>query len=66
MRPHLLLTYDFPPNGGGIARMMGELALRYPERSLIVSTGMVEGSAAADAALPGLVHRMDVPTDRLR
>jgi phosphatidylinositol alpha-1,6-mannosyltransferase len=66
MRPHLLLTYDFPPNGGGIARMMGELALRYPERSLIVSTGMAEGSAATDATLPGLVHRLDVPTDRLR
>src|SRR5437868_7047379 len=51
MRPHLLLTYDFPPNGGGIARMMGELALRYPEKSLIVSTGMVDGTLLGDAAL---------------
>ena len=25
MRPHLLLSYDFPPIGGGIARWMGEL-----------------------------------------
>ncbi|MBA2459437.1 MAG: hypothetical protein H0V43_10865 [Gemmatimonadales bacterium] len=34
MRSHFLLTYDFPPMGGGIARMMGELARRYPpERS---------------------------------
>ena len=26
--PHLLLTYDFPPMGGGIARWMDELARR--------------------------------------
>ena len=30
MATHLLLTYDFPPIGGGIARWMAELARRYP------------------------------------
>lgn len=64
--PHLLLAYDFPPIGGGIARWMGELALRYPERSLVVSTGTLEGSAAADALLPVTVDRLGVPARRLR
>ena len=31
----LLLAYDFPPIGGGIARMMGELARRYPPGSFV-------------------------------
>jgi hypothetical protein len=39
MSTQLLLTYDFPPMGGGIARMMGELASRYPPGTLVVSTG---------------------------
>ncbi len=66
MKPHLLLAYDFPPIGGGIARMMGELARRYPERSLIVSTGSEPGSDATDATLPGLVDRISTPARRLR
>lgn len=64
--PHLLLAYDFPPIGGGIARWMGELARRYPERSLVVSTGSVEGSAAADRELPVPVDRIATPATRLR
>ena len=28
MGTSLLLTYDFPPHGGGIARMTSDLALR--------------------------------------
>ena len=66
MTPHLLLAYDFPPIGGGIARWMGELALRYPERSLVVSTGSEEGSAAVDATFPVPVDRVAVPARRLR
>ena len=66
MSNHLLLAYDFPPIGGGIARMMGELALRYPDRSLVVSTGSVEGSEAADALCPVPVDRVAVPARRLR
>lgn len=66
MRPHLLLSYDFPPIGGGIARWMGELALRYPERSLIVSTGSVEGSERSDPRFPVTIDRLPTPARRLR
>lgn len=66
MNPHLLLAYDFPPIGGGIARWMGELARCYPERSLVVSTGSVDDSAAVDRALPVPVDRISTPSRRLR
>ena len=49
MRPHLLLTYDFPPIGGGIARWMAELARRYPPGSLVVSTGLHPDAPDVDA-----------------
>lgn len=64
--PDLLLTYDFPPMGGGIARMMAELARRTSPGQLIVSTGALPGSAAADAGLPNPVDRLAVPARRLR
>lgn len=64
--PHLLLAYDFPPIGGGIARWMGELARCYPERSLVVSTGSVDGSAGVDSTFPVTVDRVKVPAERLR
>jgi phosphatidylinositol alpha-1,6-mannosyltransferase len=66
MRPHLLFTYDFPPIGGGIARWMHELALQYPEGSLVVSTGILAGSEAVDAACPGRVDRIDFGAHRLK
>jgi phosphatidylinositol alpha-1,6-mannosyltransferase len=66
MDPHLLLAYDFPPIGGGISRWMGELALRYPERSLIVSTGSIEGSAASDARFLVTIDRISTMAERLR
>jgi hypothetical protein len=62
----LLLTYDFPPIGGGIARMMGELAHRYPPGMLVVSTGSVSGSVEVDSALENAVDRVVVPSRRLR
>lgn len=62
----LLLTYDFPPMGGGIARWMGELATRYPAGSLVVSTGEQPGSAAIDAAFPNRIDRLPVPSRRMR
>jgi len=62
----LLLTFDFPPHGGGIARMMGELALKYPKGSLVVSTGRYPESASTDAAFPQVVDRASVPAERLR
>ena len=66
MAPHLLLTYDFPPIGGGIARWMGELARRYPAGSLIVSTGQSGDASDADAGFPNRVDRLSIPSRRLR
>jgi phosphatidylinositol alpha-1,6-mannosyltransferase len=66
MPRHLLLTYDFPPIGGGIARMMGELTRRYPPGSLLVSTGRVPGAAAVDSLLPNRVDRLGTDSRRLR
>ena len=62
----LLLAYDFPPIGGGIARMMGELARRYAPGSLVISTGRHPGSGEFDASLPNVVDRIGVPSRRLR
>jgi phosphatidylinositol alpha-1,6-mannosyltransferase len=64
--PSFLLTYDFPPMGGGIARWMGEAARRFPPGSLLVSTGSVPGSEAIDRALPNPVDRIRIPARRLR
>jgi phosphatidylinositol alpha-1,6-mannosyltransferase len=66
VRPHLLLTYDFPPIGGGIARMMGEIARRYPPGELVVSTGSTAGAAEFDAGFPHPVDRMTIESRRLR
>ncbi len=62
----LLLSYDFPPMAGGIARLTGELAKRYPPGSLLISTGSSEGSAAVDARLSNRVDRLGVRSTRLR
>ena len=62
----LLLTYDFPPMGGGIARWMAEIALRYPAGELIVSTGAMEESEAADRRYPNRVDRLAIPARRLK
>jgi phosphatidylinositol alpha-1,6-mannosyltransferase len=62
----LLLSFNFPPHGGGIARMMGELALRYPPQSLVVSTGTYPDSAASDARFPQSVDRVGIRATRLR
>jgi phosphatidylinositol alpha-1,6-mannosyltransferase len=63
---HLLLTYDFPPMGGGIARWMDELARRYPPDSLVVSTGRMSGSDHLDPALPNRVDRLPIEARHLR
>jgi phosphatidylinositol alpha-1,6-mannosyltransferase len=62
----LLLSYDFPPIGGGIARLTGELAKRYPAGSLLVSTGLVPGSEAVDATFPNPIDRVGIRSTRLR
>lgn len=63
--PHLLLTYDFPPIRGGIARYMAELARRYEPGRLIVSTGSVPGADDA-GAYPNAVDRMRLDARRLK
>jgi phosphatidyl-myo-inositol dimannoside synthase len=51
----LLLAHDFPPLGGGIARLHGELARRYPAGELIVSTPQDADAAEVDAQFTGAV-----------
>ena len=57
MRPHLLLSSDFPPMGGGIARWMGELTRRYPVGSFVASTGEMDGSDEVDETYPNRIER---------
>jgi phosphatidylinositol alpha-1,6-mannosyltransferase len=66
MGTHLLLTYDFPPIGGGIARWMAELAKRYPAGSLVVSTGQHGDASDVDAGFPNRIDRLSIPSRRLR
>lgn len=66
MGRQLLLSYDFPPMSGGIARWMGELARRYPPGSLVVCTGQYPNSAAVDEQFPNRVERLPISSDRLR
>jgi phosphatidylinositol alpha-1,6-mannosyltransferase len=46
--------------------MMGELALRYPPHSLVVSTGSYPDSAESDARFPQLIDRVGIRATRLR
>jgi phosphatidylinositol alpha-1,6-mannosyltransferase len=66
MAPHLLLTYDFPPIPGGIARWMAELARRYPPGALVVSTGQHPDAPDVDSTFPNQVDRLPIPARRLR
>ena len=54
----LLLAHDFPPMGGGIARLHGEVARRYPRGELIVSTPQDPDAADVDAQFNGAVDRL--------
>jgi len=56
----LLLAHDFPPLGGGIARLYGELARRYPAGELIVSTPQESDAADVDAQFNGVVDRLPI------
>jgi len=64
--PSLLLAFNFPPHEGGIARVMGEMARRYPPYSLLVSTGKYTGSAESDADYLQGIDRVPVRAKRLR
>ena len=63
----LLLTSEFPPAQTGIARMMGEIARRYPRGELIVSTGQHRDAADSDARFPqAVIDRLPLPSRALR
>lgn len=63
----LLLALDFPPMGGGIARLHGEMAKRYPARELLVSTPQDPDAPDFDAELGnGMVDRLPVSRPRTR
>ena len=64
MGPQLLLSYDFPPMGGGIARLMGELAKRYPPGRLIVSTGQFGEGDLGDQHFVSCIDRLPVRSSR--
>ncbi len=62
-----LLTDEFPPIQTGIARMMGEIARRYPKSELLVSTGQHRDSLETDGRFPGAtIDRLPMPTRTLR
>jgi len=46
--------------------MMGELALRYPRNTLVVSTGAYENSTASDPRFPQAIDRVGIRATRLR
>jgi len=63
----LLLTDEFPPTQTGVARMMGEIARRYPRGELIVSTGQHRDSLDSDARFTGaVVDRLPIPARTLK
>jgi phosphatidylinositol alpha-1,6-mannosyltransferase len=56
----LLLAQDFPPMGGGIARLHGELARRYPRGDLIVSTPSDRDAADVDGTFNAVIDRLSI------
>jgi len=60
-----LLTDEFPPMHTGVARMMGEIALRYPKGELLVSTGSNRDAQETDSLYPAQVDRLPIPTRSL-
>lgn len=62
----MLLAQDFPPMGGGIARLHGELVKRYPPGELIVSTPQDPDADDFDAQFAGAVDRLPIGPKRTR
>jgi phosphatidylinositol alpha-1,6-mannosyltransferase len=66
MPPSVLVAYDYPPARGGVARVMDEMARRYPGGALVVSTGRAP-ACGADVAPPEVeIDRMPLPARQLR
>jgi phosphatidylinositol alpha-1,6-mannosyltransferase len=66
LNPTLVLALNFPPFGGGIARMMGEVVARYPVDGVVVSTGTWPGAEVSDARFRQAIDRVPVGAKRLR
>lgn len=62
----LLLAQDFPPMGGGIARLHGELAKRFPRGDLVVSTPADADAAEVDAGFSAVVDRLPIGARRTK
>src|SRR5207302_4265726 len=62
----LLLAHDFPPMGGGIARLHGELARRFPRGDLVVSTPADPDASEVDAGFPATVDRLPIGVRRAK
>jgi len=62
----LLLAQEFPPMGGGIARLHGELARRFPKGELIVSTPSDPDAAEVDAGFPATIDRLPIGVRRTK
>jgi len=56
----LLLAQDFPPMGGGIARLHGELARHFPAGELIVSTPGDPDATEVDGSLGATIDRLPI------
>ena len=62
----LLLVQDFPPMGGGIARLHGELVKHYPSGEVIVSTPQNRDAPDFDAQFNGTVDRLPISQRRTK
>ena len=62
----LLLAQDFPPMSGGIARLHGELAKRFPRGDLVVSTPADPDASEVDAGFPATVDRLPIGVRRTK
>ena len=61
MRPHLLVTNDFPPKVGGIQAYLWELWRRLPSDAVAVMTTRYKGAAEWDAAQSFRIKRVREP-----
>src|SRR5439155_2073 len=62
----LLLAQDFPPMGGGIARLHGEMARHFPRGELVVSTPLDSDAPDVDAQFAAAVDRLPVSRGRTK
>jgi phosphatidyl-myo-inositol dimannoside synthase len=67
MTKTFLLTDEFPPIQTGVARMMGEIARRYPRGELLVSTGQHHDALEVDGRFTGAtIDRLPLRTRTLK